>query len=201
MRVIAGTARGRLLKRPGGQRVRPTTDLVKGALFNVLAATVEGARFLDLFAGTGNVGIEALSRGAREAVFVDADPACCRVIRQNIRHVGFQGRARVWCTDVRRFVDRARRKEDRYTIIFLDPPYEAGLVAKSLKMIGKAALFFLAEGGVVVAEHSRREQVPSEAALLGKQRELVYGDTVLSFYVMQATGHRAEGDQHIQQEG
>src|SRR2546426_798196 len=122
MRIIGGTSRGRRLSGPRGAAIRPTADQVKGALFNILADRIVGARFLDLFAGTGNIGLEALSRGATQATFVESNPIACRLLEANVRRCGFERAAEVRPVPVSRFLKHTRGPA--YDIVFLDPPYE-----------------------------------------------------------------------------
>lgn len=177
MRVITGKAKGRPLKGLKGTAVRPTTDRVKQALFSMLGSRVQGAAFLDLFAGTGQNGIEALSRGAARAVFVDNNPASLKVLAQNLATTGLGAQAQVVRADARVAAERLRRAAP-FDVIFLDPPYEAGFLAQVLPGLPD----LLAPGGLVVAEHDRRELAPGAAGGLARVRQLTFGDTVLSLY-------------------
>lgn len=176
MRVTGGTGRGRRLKVPAGDRVRPTSDKVKQALFNILADRLDGAVFLDLFAGTGGIGIEALSRGALRAVFIDDSRKSLDAVRHNIEQAGFGGRAQVVASKAESFI---RKTEDRYDIVFLDPPYTSE-IRPLLELIAGSAL--LGPDAVVVAEHFKKQPSPEQAGTLTLYREAVYGDTVLAFY-------------------
>src|SRR5215216_7076393 len=128
MRVIAGNARGRRLKAPKGREVRPTADRVKEALFSLLARDLTGARVLDLFAGTGSLGIEALSRGAAQAVLVDSLAPAAKMIRENLHELGFTERATIWTAPVARTLRSMGRRGEIFDVIFLDPPYGHKLV-------------------------------------------------------------------------
>ena len=152
MRVIAGTAKGHNLKCVDGQAVRPTTDKVKGAVFSMLGPCVYGARVLDLFSGSGALGIEALSRGAQSAAFVDASKDAARVINENLVHTKLIGKASVFLKDAFAFLEETQGPFD---LIFLDPPYRGGLLERTLLKIGTQNL--LAPGALVVAERDRRE--------------------------------------------
>jgi 16S rRNA (guanine966-N2)-methyltransferase len=182
MRVTGGTGRGRRLKVPAGDRVRPTSDKVKQALFNILGDRIGGARFLDLFAGTGGIGIEAMSRGAARAVFVDDSRKSLDAVRHNIEQAGFGDRAQVIAAKAESFV---RKTEERFDIVFLDPPYTTE-IQPLLELIAGTGL--LASGAVVVAEHFKKQRSSERAGDLSLFREAVYGDTVLAFY-----GHQEEG--------
>ena len=174
MRVITGSARGRRLKTPKGDDVRPTTDNVKEALFNIIREDVEGRRVLDLFAGTGQLGIEALSRGAREAVFVDASPASLRIVKENLALCGFS--APVIRSDAVRFL----RTCGKFDLAFLDPPYDSDLYETVLEAMN---LFdILTEGGIIVAEARRERLLPEMDPPYGKRKEYFYGSMKLAVY-------------------
>jgi 16S rRNA (guanine966-N2)-methyltransferase len=180
-RVIAGTARGIRLDAPG-PGTRPLGDRVKQTLFAVLEPDLPGSRFLDLFAGSGAAGIEALSRGAAHVTFLERDAAAARVIVANLArtHLGDPGRVTVVRSDVLAWLrDRARRADPPWDIVLLDPPYAdvAGLDA-ALESIGP----LLAPGGRVVAKHFWRDAPPPVAGLLASERERRFGETALTFY-------------------
>ena len=179
MRIIGGEARGRRINLPRGCRIRPTADRVKESLFDILHP-VEGVRFLDIFAGCGNCGLEALSRGARRAVFIEKEPRLVKAIGENLRLLGFEGRAEVIAADAERGVRRLAQREERFDILFADPPYGEGFLPEIMKLLEGANL--LAENGVFVLQHSVREQLAGscvQAMVMADQRR--YGDTVLSF--------------------
>jgi len=178
MRVIAGVAKGHPLKAPKGRGTRPTSDRVREALFNVLAARVPEARVLDGFAGTGALGIEALSRGAGSAVFVEQDGGVAEVLRDNLRRTGLETLARVLVQDVSR--TGPLTPLGPFNLLFLDPPYERGWVQRMLEAVGPANL--LAADGLLMIEHSRREPAPERVGELERLRQLTYGDTVISIY-------------------
>jgi 16S rRNA (guanine(966)-N(2))-methyltransferase RsmD len=179
MRVIAGEAKGRRLKAPKGKAVRPTSDYLREALFGILGNSVQGVRFLDLYAGSGAVGIEALSRGSAEVVFLERDPACLRVLRENIETAGL-GPSRVLAGDVLRLLPRLARQRESFDIIFLDPPYGSGLGARTLALVASGDL--LRPRGVVIIEHFAKELLPERVGNLRRIRERAHGQTVLSFY-------------------
>ena len=176
MRVTGGTGRGQRLKVPSGSCVRPTSDKVKQALFNILGDRVIDAVFLDLFAGAGGIGIEALSRGAGRVTFVDSSRESLSVVRRNIEQTGFGDRAHTELLKAETFL---KRPSERYDIIFLDPPY-AEEIYPLLELI--AATGKLKYAGIVIAEHFKKQPSPRQAGSLMLHREARYGDTVLAFY-------------------
>lgn len=176
MRVTGGTGRGRRLRVPAGDRVRPTSDKVKQALFNILGEQINGASFLDLFAGAGGIGIEALSRGARRVVFIDDARRSLQVIRHNLDDAGFGVRAEVIASRAESFI---RKTADRFRIVFMDPPYTME-IKPLLELIAGSDL--LEPDAIVVAEHFKKQPSPGRAGRLALYREAVYGDTVLAFY-------------------
>ena len=183
MRVIAGEAKGRTLKPVPGKGTRPIADRVKESLFNILSWRVPECRFLDLFAGTGGVGIEALSQGAAHAVFVERAPRAIRVLRENLRLTGMSDRARVIQEDVFRFVVLANQQvepADRFDIIYVAPPQYQELWAKTLIALEGTPL--LAQDGVIVAQIFPKEYraLPLTKVVLTDQR--TYGSTMLCFY-------------------
>ena len=174
MRVITGTARGRKLKEPVGMDIRPTTDSVKEAIFNTIQFDIEGRRVLDLFAGTGQLGIEALSRGAAEAVFIDKDREAVKIVKENLKACGL--RAAVRQEDAL----SALRREEKFDLIFVDPPYDAGLygqVLESIKTVDK-----LTDGGIIICEARSTEPLPDLAAPYGKRKEYRYGKVKIAVY-------------------
>ncbi|OPX86885.1 MAG: Ribosomal RNA small subunit methyltransferase D [Pelotomaculum sp. PtaB.Bin013] len=181
MRVIAGIAKKRQLKAPRGLQVRPTSDRVKEALFNILGPSITGSSFLDLFAGTGNVGIEALSRGAERAVFVEKDIKNIRIIKNNLNITGLEANARLLCLYVNKAISLLGQEGQAYDLIFIDPPYLKDLASSTLNDIIKNDL--LKPGGTIIVESSKRDPIPRDAvASLRLLRQEKYGDTLLSFY-------------------
>jgi 16S rRNA (guanine966-N2)-methyltransferase len=175
MRVIAGNWGGRGLQAPRGDATRPTSDRVREALFSVLGARVEGARVLDLFAGSGALGLEALSRGAAEATFVDSAPAAIRAVRANLEALG--GVAEVRRADARRYLGSASAAARQYDLVFLDPPYRlAGRLGSELTAALPAVL---APGAAVVAESDRRAPLDLGLPLEDERR---YGDTLIRIH-------------------
>ncbi|MDA8126101.1 MAG: 16S rRNA (guanine(966)-N(2))-methyltransferase RsmD [Deltaproteobacteria bacterium] len=179
MRIIGGEAGGRPLHLPKGCRIRPTSDRVKESLFAILR-DVSGCRFLDLFAGSGNVGLEALSRGARDAVFVEKAPLLAAAIKDNLQRLGYQGRAEIIAADAVSGLRRLAKRGERFEILFADPPYEEGLLEELGAGLQEADL--LAEEGLVVLQHSVHETwEPSQWPPLTLADQRRYGDTLLTF--------------------
>jgi len=195
MRIIAGTLRSRTLMAPPGLSTRPTSDRLRETLFNVLAPRISGAMFLDLYAGSGAVGMEALSRGAASVTFVERAAAALKVLRANLDRLGIETEARVRTESVGAFLRSSAEsapKPERYEVVFLDPPYDAAKeYAATLGLLGGTASHILAEGALVVAEHRRNESLEENYGSLKRTRVLRQGDAALSFFVRE-TG--APGD-------
>ena len=181
MRVITGTAKGRALKAPKGLTTRPTTDRVKEALFNILGLKVRGAKFLDLFAGSGGIGIEALSRGAQRALFIEKDPKALEVIKANLALTGLGLNALVLTGDVYKNLDYIGQQGQKFEFVFMDPPYLMDFEEPVLAKIDSLKL--LALGGQVIVESSKRDDIPTQVGSLATVRREKYGDTHLTFYV------------------
>jgi 16S rRNA (guanine(966)-N(2))-methyltransferase RsmD len=180
MRVIGGAAKGRRLSVPKGRAVRPTAARVKESLFNILPRDFSGMKVLDLYAGTGNLSIEALSRGADHALLVDASARSALTIKENLRRLGFAAQSAVWVAPVARSLRSLARRNESFDFIFLDPPYEQGLAGRSLEIIARCRL--LRETGTLIAEHSAREKLKPAYDSLRLHDQRRYGDTLLSFY-------------------
>jgi 16S rRNA (guanine(966)-N(2))-methyltransferase RsmD len=188
MRIIAGTYRSRRLEAPPGLNTRPTSDRLRETLFNVLARRIRDAAFLDLYAGSGAVGLEALSRGAASVTFVERSPAALRVLRRNIEHLriagGFEVRAEAAASFLR-LAAKTASKPEPYEVVFLDPPYDAAQeYAATLDLLGGAARCILAAGALVIAEHRRKRSLDERYGSLHRTRLLEQGDAALSFYEM-----------------
>ena len=177
MRVITGKARGVVLKTPDGLQTRPTADRVKEALFSILHFDIPGARVLDLFGGTGQLGIEAISRGAKSAVFVDAGDAACRLIKENLRRAKMEGEGRVIRAD---YLDYLSGCRETFDIIFLDPPYAEVFLENSLKKISEIDI--LKSGGIIVAERPVEKALPGEIPGFTRSKDYKYGKTLLALY-------------------
>jgi len=180
MRVIGGWARGRRLQGPKGSGVRPTSDRVREALFNILSPRIAGCNFLDLCAGTGAVGIEALSRGARSATFVEKNPKTASFIRRNLKETGLADRAAVLVMDFRRALLELHRKGETFDIVFVDPPYRLGQEDAALSELSASNL--LVKDGLVITESDSNHLPAEEVKNLFCWRREKYGDTTLSFY-------------------
>jgi 16S rRNA (guanine(966)-N(2))-methyltransferase RsmD len=175
--VIAGSLKGRLLDTPAWDGLRPTSDRLRETLFNVLAGRVEGANVLDGFAGTGAVGIEALSRGAAQVTFVEADGGAVRLIERNLERCAVTDRYAIIRA---RFADAARRSlPGLFDLVFLDPPYGPDVIAGTLE----AAAPLLAPGGLLILEHARRDAAPARVASIAKTRDINSGDSALALYM------------------
>ena len=177
MRIVAGTLKGRTLKGPTGPGLRPTSDGLRETLFNVMGALIDGARVLDGFAGTGAVGLEALSRGAARVTFVENDRRALALIRQNIEACGVTASCEVIAGDLVT-LDRRHATPGPFEFVFLDPPYETSGLDAVVTTAGR----WLGPGGILVLEHSKRRPAPEQAGLLVRRRVLQAGDSALSFY-------------------
>lgn len=180
MRIIAGTARGQRLLAPKSRAIRPTADRVREALFNVLGQSFGGTEVLDLFAGSGALALEALSRGAGHAVMVDSDRTAIRLCEANAASLGFSERVRVIRAPVARAVKLLQRQGALFDLVFADPPYSARAAADTLLQVDAARLCRAA--GILCVEHDKREQSPELAGSFAKIDERRFGDTVVSIY-------------------
>ena len=177
MRVITGKARGVALKTPNGTSTRPTADRVKEALFSIIQFEIPAAKVLDLFGGTGQLGIEALSRDAKSAVFVDADREACALIRENLKRTKLDSQAKVICSDYASFL---RSCNEMYDIIFLDPPYSETFLENSLKMISEIDI--LQSGGIIVTERPAEKALNCDFEGFSRSKDYKYGKTLLTLY-------------------
>lgn len=179
MRIISGRYRGRRLKGPTGEGLRPTSDRVKESIFNILADRLSGARVMDMFAGTGNLGLEALSRDAASAIFIDSSPRSLRVLHDNLSMVGPSVPAKVMTGDALRAVETLARRGERFDLVFVDPPYHQGLADRALQALSGAGI--VAPGGVIVVECAAKEPAPGGHGFC-LFRTAAYGDTVVYFF-------------------
>jgi 16S rRNA (guanine(966)-N(2))-methyltransferase RsmD len=186
MRIIAGSYRSRSLEAPPGLATRPTSDRLRETLFNVLASRIAGAAFLDLYAGSGAVGIEAISRGAASVEFVERAPAALKVLRANLGRLGLSEGFRINSSNVKTALQRMNPAA-RFDLIFLDPPYDAAAEYEStLGMLGVPASNLLAADALVIAEHRKKERLEDRCGKLMRTRLLEQGDAALSFYAAAA---------------
>jgi 16S rRNA (guanine(966)-N(2))-methyltransferase RsmD len=187
MRIIAGRFRSRTLEAPAGLATRPTSDRLRETLFNVLAPRMEGARFLDLYAGSGAVGIEALSRGAASVEFVERAVPALKALRANLARLGLTAGFRIHAAGVgavlRKMKPAMSNSGAAFDVVFLDPPYDAASEYEAtLGLLGGAAKGLLADGAVVIAEHRKKERLEERYGELKRSRLLEQGDAALSFY-------------------
>lgn len=180
MRVIAGTKGGQILYAPETNQIRPIQDKVKAALFNIWRNLVSNSNFLDLFAGTGSVGIEALSRGAEHATFVDKSPQAIRLVRKNLDKLGLIERSHLYQKDVLEAISTLERRGKVYDLIFVGPPYGEGLADETLHKLAEAEV--LRKWGVAAAEISNKDQLQESYGQLVLIDERCYGGNVLRFY-------------------
>ncbi|TJY43233.1 16S rRNA (guanine(966)-N(2))-methyltransferase RsmD [Cohnella pontilimi] len=190
MRVISGQAKGRPLKAVPGNTTRPTTDKVKEALFSIIGPYFDGDRVLDLFAGTGGLGIEALSRGAGSAVFIDANQRSVEVVRRNLEATKFGDRAEVYRNDARKAVKLLEKKGEPFDLLFLDPPYAITDCDAILQDLADRGL--VAGNAVAVVEHSSDVLYPEQFGGFHRKRHAVYGETALSVYRYDAESGREQ---------
>ena len=177
MRVITGSARGVRLLTPEGEQTRPTTDRVKEALFSIIQFEVEGRSVLDLFAGTGQLGIEALSRGAKDAVFVDNRSDAVKLIRENLRKTKFQDQSTVFTGDYATFLQTTKQ---RFDLIFLDPPYAESFLENALKRI--SAIDIVKDGGIIICERPVEKELSQELLGFTRSKDYRYGKTIITLY-------------------
>ena len=177
MRVITGKARGVTLKTPEGLQTRPTSDRVKEALFSIINFDIPGSRVLDLFGGTGQLGIEALSRGAKSATFVDTGEPACRLIRENLKRTKLEAEGKVVRSDYLAYLNHCR---EQFDIIFLDPPYAEVFLENALKRI--AEIDILQSNGIIVTERPLGKELPWEPEGFTRSKDYKYGNTLLTIY-------------------
>ncbi len=190
MRIISGESKGRKLVTPKRYSLRPTSDRVKESLFNILGSEVEGKVVLDLFAGTGNLGIEALSRGAKRVIFVEKGRQALRLIQANINQLGLGGRSEILPRDVNRAIGILDQRGERFDLIPMDPPYEKGLIQRTLMKLSSHPVYH--GDSILVVEHNRREPLPHILDGWKLVRQQKIGDTLLSFLTLQVRDQTPE---------
>lgn len=181
MRIITGIAKGKRLKSVKNMRIRPTLDRVKESLFNIISNRVPDSSFLDLFSGTGNIGLEALSRGAKYVVFVDNHKESIKIIKENIKltcldHYNYE----VICDDANKALEKMALRGKQFNIIFMDPPYAKGFVIPVMENIYQNNI--LTDDGILIVEHNKYEELPDGIGVLIKFRREKYGNVFLTFY-------------------
>jgi 16S rRNA (guanine966-N2)-methyltransferase len=189
MRIISGASKGRKLATPRGYALRPTSDRVKETIFNILGEEVEGKMVLDLFAGTGNLGIEALSRGAKRTCFVEKAKEALRMIQKNLLQCGFIGQAEIIPKEVNRAITLLEARKESFDLILMDPPYEKGWIQRTLVKLNNYNIYH--EGSILVIEHSRHEPLPQKTGQWSVVKQRKTGDTMIS--ILQAGGNSQEG--------
>lgn len=181
MRVIAGEHRGRRLTPVPGMGTRPTTDKVKESIFNMIGPFFDGGWVLDLYAGTGGLGIEALSRGAQHAVFVEKDPKAFSVVKKNISACRLENQAELYRNDATRALHALAKRQIAFDLVFLDPPYARQNIAEDIQLLQDVNA--LSDGAWIVAEHDSAVQLPEVIGRCTVDRTAIYGDTAVTLYV------------------
>ena len=190
MRIISGISKGRKLVTPRDHSLRPTSDRVKESIFNALQGKLEGKVVLDLFAGTGNLGIEALSRGAKKTIFVEKGRQALRLIQRNLNLFGLKERSEIFPKDVNQAIGILKQKGESFDLILMDPPYEKGLIHKTLTTLNSHQIFH--KDSILVVEHNRREPLPRTLGGWNLIRQRRIGETVISFLIPQGDRHETE---------
>lgn len=192
MRVISGSAKGRKLKAPPGLDTRPITDMIKGALFNIWGSKVEGSKLLDLFAGSGSVGIEALSRGAKKVIFVDKSNQAVRVIKENLSHCGFEKVGHVYHGDIFQALGVLARQGELFDLIYIDPPFtNSQIFSEVMELLDRTDIY--GENADIVLRTPRKMEMPSFTRLK-KYRHKSYGESSLHYYCRQEEDPKDDGN-------
>ena len=179
MRIISGTSKGRKLVTPRSQFLRPTSDRVKESIFNILQDEIVGKVVLDLFAGTGNLGIEALSRGAKKTIFVEKGRQALRLIQRNLTQFGLESQSEILPKDANRAIGILKQKGESFDLILMDPPYEKGLIQRTLMKLNSYPIYH--KDSILVIEHDRREPLSTVMDGWNLIRQRRIGDTLISF--------------------
>ena len=180
MRIITGSAKGRVVKAPEGENTRPTSDRVKESLFNIISKKIYNSRVLDLFSGTGNLGLEALSRGAKNCTFIEKNNDTYKILSFNVENLGFALNSEMYRRDSFEVLETLGKNNRKYDIIFLDPPYGLGFVEKAVKRI--AELKILDKGGIILSECDEKDSIPEKIYDLRIYRTEKYGRTKVYFW-------------------
>jgi 16S rRNA (guanine966-N2)-methyltransferase len=181
VRIIAGALKGRKLSPVHGQRIRPSSDYLRESIFNILKGTVEEAVVLDLYAGTGSLGLEALSRGAAVAVFVDNHPESIKILERNIAHCSLEDRSAILKRDVvLRGLGFLKATQRVFDLVFADPPYAKGFAERTVGLLDTCP--YISKGACIVVEHSIAEGLPEKGVRLERTEQRQYGNTLVSFY-------------------
>ncbi len=180
MRIIGGEFRGRKIKQPTFKTVRPTKDRIREAVFNIIAAGVPGTSVLDVFAGSGAYGLEALSRGAKKAVFVEKDRRCAGMIRENAGLLGVEGRAKIITKDAFKAIGSFAEDNEKFDLVFCDPPFGKDMARKTLIMVNQYDI--LKPSGSLIIEHHRADGIPEAEGRISVYKQRTYGDISISFY-------------------
>lgn len=190
LRVISGKARGLKLDSPKNQDVRPTTDRVKESLFNIINPYIRESNILDLFAGTGSLGIECLSRGAKNCVFVDKSKDSINIIKSNVKKARVENESTILNVDFKDAVKRLSNQNQKFDVIFMDPPYYENMFIECLKIIDELNLLY--EDGIIVVEHDTKDLFDESIGNLVKSRDKKYGNTTLTFYKLEAQNEQED---------
>jgi 16S rRNA (guanine966-N2)-methyltransferase len=180
VRIISGSLKGKRLAPVPGKRVRPSSDRLRESVFNILGPTVVEAKVLDLFAGTGSFGIEALSRGALSAVFIDNHPQSVKILNRNITDCFLKTRSTVYKKDILRGLKFLEKSRHGFDLVFLDPPYDLGMIKPTLRFLDQSVSIL--EEGLIVVEHSARESFPETGSRIQRTDKRRYGKALVSFY-------------------
>ena len=180
MRIIAGKRKGLIIKSIEGESTRPTKDMVREALFSIISNIISESHFLDLFAGSGAIGIEAISRGACAALFSDSNPKCVKIIKENIAKASFEAESEVYCLDYKDVLNMLNCNKSKFDIIYIDPPYHKGLGISALSLISNYGI--LNEGGIIILETDSDEEVPLEVGEFERYNYKRYGRNVLNLF-------------------
>ena len=180
MRVTSGYLKNRGILSRIGKETRPTLERLKEAIFSIIGNKIENAIFLDLYSGTGNISFEALSRGAKRSIMIEADKEALRVIIENVNKLGVEEKCRAYKNDVLRAIEILEKKNEKFDVIFMDPPYRENLTHKTLKKIAEHNL--LKEDGIIICEHGKYEKLEDEIDKLLKYDEREYNKKIVTFY-------------------